>query len=445
MSSRTVFFILALLGPLTFVATSAQATTVPAPVINSFSVEPVESLTAGNDLIFTVTGTPGGKASVRIRGVTRTINLNEVDPGEYEGEYTIRSHDKITAKSTIRATLRKKGMSSRRTPLDEPLVVTSASTVPATSSTPTPTQGPLSIELFTLTPVDAIEPGTDLNFKLTGTPRAKASFTIEGVISNTPMTETTAGSRVYEARYTIRRQDNFPPGVKITGTLTQGSETVSKRLDQPLVKDNDPPLIKNLVPQNNELVAAQSRLFISASFDDGAGSGVDPRSVLIKLNGRDITSQAVITPGFFSYQPSSSLSLGNHQVEVSAKDLAGQSVRTNWRFEVVSSNVPTRLPLEITSPANNAQISGSVPVEVRGRSAPNIDIKVQVNATASLAGLFGINQDILNSTVRTDAQGNFSFNFQPRFAVPGTRYEVKLSASDGNQTREQTLVLFPQK
>lgn len=443
MSSRTAFLILALLGPLSFIPVSTQAATPSAPVIDSFSVEPIENLTAGNDLIFTVTGTPGGKASVRISGVTRTINLDEVDPGEYEGEYTIRSRDKITAKSTIRATLKKKGRSSRRTPLDEPLVITSASTTPA-PSTPS-TSGSLSIELFTLTAVDAIEPGTDLSFKLTGTPRAKASFTIDGVTSNMPMTETTTGSGVYEARYTIRRQDNFPPGVKITGTLVQGSETVSKRLDQPLVKDNDPPLIKNLSPQNNELVSAQSRLFISGSFDDGAGSGVDPRTVQIKLDGRDITSQAVITPNFFSYQPSSSLSLGNHQVEVSAKDMAGQSVRTSWRFEVASSNVPTRLPLEITSPANNAQISGSGPVEVRGRSAPNTDIGVSVNATASLAGLFGVNQNILNSTVHTDSQGNFSFNFQPRFAVPGTRYEVKLSATDGNQTREQTLVLFPQK
>ena len=443
MSSRTVFLILALLGPLSFVSISAQAAT-PVPVIDSFNVEPIETLTPGNDLIFTLTGTPGGKASVRISGVTRTINLEEVDPGEYEGEYTIRSRDKITAKSTIYATLKKKSRSSRRTPLDERLVVTSASTVAPATSTPS-TSGPLSIELFTLTAVDAIEPGNDLNFKLTGTPRARASFTIEGVTSTMPMTETTAGSGVYEARYTIRRQDNFPPGVKITGTLVQGSETVSKRLDQPLVKDNDPPLIKNLAPQNNEVVSAQSRLFISGSFDDGAGSGVDPRTVQIKLDGRDITSQAVITPNFFSYQPSSSLPYGDHRVEVSAKDLAGQSVRTSWRFEVASSGVPTRLPLEITSPANNATISGSGPVEVRGRSAPNTDIDVRVNATASLAGLFGVNQNILDSTVRSDSQGYFSFNFQPRFAVPGTRYEVKLSASDGNQTREQTLVLFPQR
>jgi hypothetical protein len=101
-----------------------------------------------------------------------------------------------------------------------------------------------------------------------------------------------------------------------------------------------------------------------------------------------------------------------------------------------------QLPLEITSPQNNSRVSGSV--EVKGRSAPNTRLNVSVQAVNSLAGLVGINRNILNQSIQTDAQGNFSFTFQPTINVSGTRYEVSLNATSGDQTKEEKLVLFQQ-
>jgi outer membrane lipoprotein SlyB len=68
-------------------------------------VEP-NQLVAGSDLIFTLHGTPGGKASIRIAGVTGRVFLDETRDGVYEGIYTIKTRDRIAADSKVTANLR---------------------------------------------------------------------------------------------------------------------------------------------------------------------------------------------------------------------------------------------------------------------------------------------------------------------------------------------------
>lgn len=436
MFNQRFLLIVSLLIPFILSAPAAAADARVTPVIDNFYVEQVESLDPDTDLVFILEGTPGGTAKLRISGIARTIPMQEVESGVYEGSYTIKRTDKLKANVRVSATLEKRG-----------LLTTQRLGQSLTTDSRTQTGG-LSIERFTVQTVDRIEPGADLNFTLNGTPRGKATFTIEGVVTNALMRETSAG--VYAGTYTIRQRDNFPPGVKITAALSpQHAQSVSATLKQPLVKDADAPVIKNLTPRDGEAVSLGSRIFISGSFDDGAGSGVDPNAVRVLFDGRDVTDSAVITASFFSYQPESPLSIKEYTVEVNAKDLAGNATRMQWKFKVQRGEVKpdTRavLPLEILSPANNSQVSGSGAVEVKGRSAPNVDVSVNVEAFASLAGIIGMNQNILNRTVRSDANGNFNFTFKPLFVVSGTRYEVKLSVGEGDQKREQTLVLHAQK
>ncbi len=78
----------------------------PQPKIERFNVDPAADLSGGNDLRFTVFGTPGGKADLAIKGVKGKILLPEVNSGEYASNYTIRNRDRITSNSTVTATLR---------------------------------------------------------------------------------------------------------------------------------------------------------------------------------------------------------------------------------------------------------------------------------------------------------------------------------------------------
>ena len=95
-------FALPCLAPLTFFNSGALAQA-PAPSaqysvprIDGFDVEQVTRLSAGNELLFTLYGSPGGSASVRIEGVVDRFLLDEVEAGVYEGTYTIRNRDRIS-------------------------------------------------------------------------------------------------------------------------------------------------------------------------------------------------------------------------------------------------------------------------------------------------------------------------------------------------------------
>ena len=85
---------------------STQAMSGPQPKIERFNVEPAADLSGGNDLQFTLFGTPGGKVDLAIKGVKGKIFLPEVKSGEYTSTYTIKNRDRIKPNSVVKANLR---------------------------------------------------------------------------------------------------------------------------------------------------------------------------------------------------------------------------------------------------------------------------------------------------------------------------------------------------
>ena len=102
------------------------------------------------------------------------------------------------------------------------------------------------------------------------------------------------------------------------------------------------------------------------------------------------------------------------------------------------------LPLRVLSHANNASVSGGT-TEVRGRTAPDAKVDVRVQGTASVAGLFGVTQQIYDQSLRADANGNFAFSFRPQYVVPGARHEITMNATKADLNTETKLVLFQQQ
>ena len=407
-----------------------------APEISDFQVDVSDQLVPGSDIDFTLEGTPRGQASVRLSGINKNIVLREVERGVYEGSYTLSRRDKLGPQPSARATLRVRGGLTLATQ------ALAGSPPPVVTQPRPPVPAPLAIERFIVTPVARIEPGAELRFAAVGTPGARASFTIDAVVQGVPMQEVRPGR--YEGAYTIRRNDNFPPSLNIVASLEANGQVIRSRLNQALLVDARPPTIRNLAPQNNETVSA-GPVSVSATFDDSGGVGVDLKSVKIVISGQDVTRNASITPHFLTWR--GDLRPGTHQVEVTAADIAGNAVRQNWVFNLAGPQSPPPaavLPLQITSHANNAQVSSGA-IEVRGRTAPDTKVEVQVQVVASLAGFFGINQQVSNQTLRSDASGNFVFSFQAQVPVPGARYEATITATRGDLTRETKLVLFQQR
>jgi len=79
-------------------------------------------------------------------------------------------------------------------------------------------------------------------------------------------------------------------------------------------------------------------------------------------------------------------------------------------------------------------------------------VRVRVDAISPIGrrASSGVAEQLLSEAVQADANGDFSFTFNPRYTrdnatslpVPGTRYDVSISAQRDNLTAESRLMLF---
>jgi hypothetical protein len=78
---------------------------VQSPVIERFTVRAL-SIEPGREMRFRLLGSPGAKAEIDIPKVVQNVALREVEPGVYEGRYTIRLRDDLSEIDRAVATLR---------------------------------------------------------------------------------------------------------------------------------------------------------------------------------------------------------------------------------------------------------------------------------------------------------------------------------------------------
>jgi outer membrane lipoprotein SlyB len=238
MTGRAIAGLIALAAclPLALPSGPAQAqqsaTTATAPRIDGFDVAPAKQLTAGNELAFTLYGSPGGVAGVTIGGSTKTLILVEVEAGVYEGTYTISSRDRITKDSTATANLRM-GNRVATSVLDDALVAGAGARWPGGSAS---ASGTPRIDRFEVDPPNQLTPGAELLFTLAGSPGGSASVRINGVNGKLALEEVSAG--VYEGGYTIKNRDKLAANTVVTGNLRLGNQERSMVLGRALVESS---------------------------------------------------------------------------------------------------------------------------------------------------------------------------------------------------------------
>jgi len=430
-----------MLLPAAFVMTALPASALAQPAaleIRSLDVRTDGDLGAGSRLSFRAVATPRGKAAVRIRGIRERIALREVSPGVYVGRYTIKRGDVVQDDRDVRVLL---SLGNRTAAADYTLAEIMAG--PRVAKVPPPAavppSVPLRIERFGVTPIERIEPGAELRFALDGPPGGSVTIDLPGVSNDVVLREIRPGH--YEGGYTLRRADNLNSSLPIVATLRVGDRVVTANLAvsqvQPQV-DNRPPQVVNISPREGDAVPSGPPVQISANFEDRGGSGVDPASVRVLISGRNVTPEAQVTPNSFSYR--ANLPPGRYTVDVTARDRAGNPVRRDWSFDV-GAVAPVNVPLQILNHGNNGAVEGGTTV-VQGRTAPFATVEVKVDASTQAPGGFGVSQHVHSQTLQADANGNFSFNFSPRFPIPGTRYEVSLVSTKGGVASDSRLTLY---
>ena len=202
--------------PLT-VGTSAQAQTTAVATVtaDSFSVDQVRALTPGTELAFRLSATPGSEVTLQISGATAGVRLSEVRPGVYEGEYTVRTRDQLTATSLVTARIARDGRVMNAT-LDQSLL----------RGAPSPVQT-ARIGAFAVNAPERIRAGDELKFSLSGVPGGTARVAVQGIATGMPLTEVSRG--LYEGSYTVSRRDRLRGNLDATGFLKVGQKETSQR------------------------------------------------------------------------------------------------------------------------------------------------------------------------------------------------------------------------
>ncbi len=96
--------------------------------------------------------------------------------------------------------------------------------------------------------------------------------------------------------------------------------------------DVSPPVINNLIPTDNSIINS-SYPEISAIVKD-TESGVDPSSIIMKVDGNIVTHSYDKATGKLTYTPITSLADGTHTIYIEVKDKAGNKASAQVSFTV---------------------------------------------------------------------------------------------------------------
>jgi hypothetical protein len=129
------------------------------------------------------------------------------------------------------------------------------------------------------------------------------------------------------------------------------------------VVDLTAPVLGDVRPDDGS-AGADRTPSISFRVADAGGTGVDAGSILVTLDGDDVSDQGALAGGRFAFTPAQPLSFGSHTVVARAADVAGNvSLPLSWTFEVRDELAPVvanRLPLPGSTVAGAAVIGFDV-------------------------------------------------------------------------------------
>ena len=105
------------------------------------------------------------------------------------------------------------------------------------------------------------------------------------------------------------------------------------------VVDDVPPALSGAAPADGTSFELR-RPTVGFQLSD-AGSGVDPATLHVLLDGSDVAPFGSLADGSFSYQPQADLGYGSHVVRVAVSDRSGNAMAPmQWSFNVVDRTSP---------------------------------------------------------------------------------------------------------
>jgi len=172
--------------------------------------------------------------------------------------------------------------------------------------------------------------GDTVTVTMQGTAGGAATFDIGSYVTNLAMSERSSG--VYTGSYTIPNGANFSE-VPIIGHLRVGATSAPDvQAAQTLSASSSPPGISDFAPSENAVVNTNSPAIYATFVADAVP--VNPSSIVLWVDGRDVTSESLRTPTFIQYMPEYTYRSGTVHVTVRVADLAGNTTTKSWTFVI---------------------------------------------------------------------------------------------------------------
>jgi trimeric autotransporter adhesin len=150
--------------------------------------------------------------------------------------------------------------------------------------------------------------------------------------------------------------------------------------------------------------AGQTVMSAQPTISGRFSQSVDPNTVKITLDGRDVSSTTDISTTDFLFATPYSLSAQSHQVRVSGRSQTGTAFDRSWSFSSGTSNESNYI--RQVSPANGSAVGGSFTVS--GTTLPNSNVHIAAVSSSVLAGVFRVQTGDYSTDVTADANGFFS-------------------------------------
>ena len=158
------------------------------------------------------------------------------------------------------------------------------------------------------------------------------------------------------------------------------------------VMRNAPPTITLFSPANG--ATANSAIpTISAKVTDNGG--IDPTSIILKIDNADIASSFDASTGIVSAYPSAPLSAGRHDVRLEVKDLAGNTQTASWYFTIAqgyggfySAQPAQGSTVSVANPTIAIEATSSADIDINAVSALLNGVRVSPTVAHPIAGYY---------------------------------------------------------
>jgi hypothetical protein len=157
--------------------------------------------------------------------------------------------------------------------------------------------------------------------------------------------------------------------------------------------------ITNMRPAADSAVPAK-RPAVSGNFSQP----VDPNSVKMTLDGRDVSSTTYVSSNSFLFSPTYDLAATTHTVRVTGKDTNGTPFDRSWSFTSGTSTIQNFVTS--LSPPDGATVGGSF--TLAGTTLPNSRVHITAVGTADMGGYFRVTTGSYAGDITADSNGRFS-------------------------------------